>query len=205
MNEITQRYVEKYQHRYAAHGDSHLALGWPDPARVGVRHRVMAEVIREKEETVYLLDFGCGLAHMLDHIDRQWIKYYGLDVTPELINHCREKHPDVTFYLLDILDERQCAKLADFDYIVANGVFTERLCGYEPMWNYFTSIVRILFQKAKKGIAFNLMSTHLDEQRRDLFHVPIDRVANLCIHHLSRNFIVRNDYGFYEYTTYVYH
>ena len=69
---------------------------------------------------------------------------------------------------------------------------------------YFKSVVRAVFAKAELGIAFNVMSKHVDWERDDLFHLPFDILAQFITRELTRNFIIRNDYGLYEYTTYVY-
>ncbi len=53
-------------------------------------------------------------------------------------------------------------------------------------------------------MAFNVMSKHVDWEREDLFHLPFDTLAEFLKKELTRNFVFRNDYGLYEYTTYVY-
>ena len=72
------------------------------------------------------------------------------------------------------------------------------------MFSFFSNALSILFKKTKIGIAFNLMSKHVDYEREDLFHVAHDELANFLTKNLSRNYIIRNDYGLYEYTTYLY-
>jgi hypothetical protein len=37
-----------------------------------------------------------------------------------------------------------------------------------------------------------------------LFHLPLDLLSNFLVKNISRNFIIRNDYGLFEYTVYVY-
>ena len=44
----------------------------------------------------------------------------------------------------------------------------------------------------------------VDWERDDLFHVSIDELGWFLKNNLSRNFVIRNDYKLYEYTTYVY-
>jgi len=48
------------------------------------------------------------------------------------------------------------------------------------------------------------MSKHVDWEREDLFHLPFDVLARFLTRMVTRNFVIRNDYGLYEYTTYVY-
>ena len=64
--------------------------------------------------------------------------------------------------------------------------------------------VECLWSVVRKGLAFNVMSKHVDWERDDLFHVPMDRVAALMHRLAGRNVTLRADYGLYEYTCYGY-
>jgi len=44
----------------------------------------------------------------------------------------------------------------------------------------------------------------VDWEREDLFHLSLDSLAGFLVKELGRDFVIRNDYGLYEYTTYVY-
>jgi hypothetical protein len=72
------------------------------------------------------------------------------------------------------------------------------------MFSYFKQLVRRVFAHATVGMAFNVMTKHVDWEREDLFHLPFDTLAEFLKKELTRNFVFRNDYGLYEYTTYVY-
>jgi hypothetical protein len=48
------------------------------------------------------------------------------------------------------------------------------------------------------------MSKQVEWERDDLFHLPFDVMASFLAERLSRRFVIRHDYGLYEYTTYVY-
>jgi SAM-dependent methyltransferase len=200
--------VSHYESCLEQHGDNHLGVDWPKQDDVATRQRVMLEVVKpaHRHETVRLLDFGCGAAHLYDYIRDQEIaniEYSGLDLSEKFIELCRSKFPQNKFYCLDLLEQEET--LPSFDYIVMNGVFTEkRSLTFDEMLNYFKLLVSKVFAKAERGIAFNVMSKHVDWEREDLFHLPFDTLAAFLKQELSRNFVIRNDYGLYEYTTYVY-
>ena len=95
--------------------------------------------------------------------------------------------------------------LPRFEYVVLNGVFTYRLdISYERMLAYWQNLLLQVFPLARKGLAFNVMSTAVDWERDDLFHLPIEVVTTFVTERLSRRFVIRHDYPLYEYTTYVY-
>ena len=209
MKKVYDEIVKHYEQCLEKHGDSHLGVDWPNPEDADRRYKIMLDIIRVNEDndnTVSLLDFGCGTAGLLDYINKvgnQKIVFSGLDISSKFVEVAQKKYPDNSFYCFDILDLNK--KLPSFDYIVMNGVFTEkRGLTYDEMFDYFTKLLMKVMQFAKKGVAFNVMSKAVDWERDDLFHLPMDQLNEFLCKNLTRNFIIRNDYGLYEYTTYLY-
>jgi hypothetical protein len=131
------------------------------------------------------------------------VEYSGLDISQKFIDLSRDKFPSLEYYCGDLLNDD--LDLPTFDYIVMNGVFTEkRELSFDEMFDYFKPMVTRAFDHAACGIAFNVMSSHVDWERDDLFHLPMDSLAEFLTKSLTRDFVIRNDYGLYEYTTYVY-
>ena len=199
--------VEHYEACLAKYGDCHLGVDWPKVQDAETRYRVMLQLIRRPCPTVVtLLDFGCGASHLYEHIlanDISAIEYIGLDLSPKFIELSRKKFPHNRYVCADILEDPETVPVSD--YIVMNGVFTEkRGLTFDEMLAYFERMLRAAFAKAQIGIAFNVMSKHVDWERDDLFHLPFDTLAPFLKRSLTRNFVIRNDYGLYEYTTYVY-
>jgi len=153
-----------------------------------------------------LLDFGCGTARLYDFIlqnEYKDIRYSGQDISNEFITVCNQKHPHISFKCYDILESNE--NIETFDYIIMNGVFTEkRDLSFDEMFEYFKSIIHAVFLKTNVGIAFNVMTKHVDWEREDLFHLPFDLLVSFLKSELSRNFIIRNDYGLFEYTVYLF-
>lgn len=198
--------VSHYESCLEEYGDTHLGVDWPNQLDAAKRYRVMLDLIRDKKKGVMLLDFGCGTARLYDYISDHQLdnfEYAGLDISEKYIHVAREKYPTIPFYRVDILNDS--VRLPQFDYIILNGVFTEkRELSQDEMWLYFKAMIKQVFQFAKKGIAFNVMSSHVDWERDDLFHLSMDQLASFLVKNISRDFVIRNDYQLYEYTTYVY-
>jgi SAM-dependent methyltransferase len=199
--------VEHYESCLARHGDSHLGVDWPKVQDAETRYRVMLELIpTPRHSLVKLLDFGCGASHLYEYIVANGvmgIEYLGLDLSPKFVELSRKKFPKNHYICADILEEPDAVPASE--YIVMNGVFTEkRGLTFDEMLAYFERTLIGVFAKAERGIAFNVMSKHVDWEREDLFHLPFDTLARFLIRALTRNFVIRNDYGLYEYTTYVY-
>jgi SAM-dependent methyltransferase len=199
--------VDHYERCLARHGDTHLGVDWPRLEDAETRYRVMLDLIPPDCSNLSVLDFGCGAGHLYEFLRRHprpGLRYSGLDLSGRFVELCRSKYPDVEFFEADLLKE-SVDGLTRPDFVIANGVFTEkRGLGFDPMLGYFEALVSRLFALARVGIAFNVMSSHVDWERDDLFHLPIDTLARFLTRDLSRHFVIRNDYGLYEYTVYAY-
>ena len=201
--------VEHYEQCFEKHGDSHLGVDWPNLTDANRRYRIMLEVAPElrksKDAEVSILDFGCGCAHLLEYLRANKfsrVKYRGLDVSEEFVRVSNEKFPEEDFICCDVLREPLAV---DVDYVIMNGVFTEKLSlSFEEMFDYMRKVVIIAWGAARKGMAFNFMSKHVDWERDDLFHLSFDQLASFLSREISRNFVFRQDYGLYEYSVYVY-
>lgn len=199
--------VSHYEDCLDNYGDTNLGVDWPNPADARTRYQVMLDVIREKmPHEVSVLDFGCGASHLYDYILANklgHIDYSGLDISEKFVQLSKKKYPKIIYYCVDILQDS--VSLPTFDYIILNGVFTEkRELSHNEMWQYFKQMVLKVFPFARSGIAFNVMSSHVDWERDDLFHLPLDKLVDFLVKEVGRDFIIRNDYRLYEYTTYVY-
>ena len=193
------------------HGDNYLGVGWTKSKEdADTRYQVMLEVIKRNtdraQDKISLLDFGCGASHLYEYMLKKQIKdvdYSGLDLSDEFIRLSKKKFPNLKYYHGDILEDT--IELPLFDYIVINGVFTAKCdLSFDEMLEFFQKVVSRVFQNARVGIAFNVMSKKVDWERDDLFHLPFDMLASFLSQKLSRNFVIRHDYRLYEYTTYVY-
>jgi SAM-dependent methyltransferase len=186
------------------HGDSAPGVGWPRND-AELRYRIMLDLLRSTSE-VTLLDFGCGASHFYEFIRRlglSGIRYSGLDVSPSFLELSRRKFPEVAYYQVDLLDDE--ASVPIFDYVVMNGIFTYRArLSDDEMFTYMCRLLRRVTSRTRVGLAFNAMSTQVDSERADLFHLSLDRVLGFLTREISRHVVVRHDYSLYEFTVHVY-
>jgi SAM-dependent methyltransferase len=208
MKKNYEKIKKHYEDCLEKYGDNNLGVDWPKIEDVATRYVVMLELLnhnKKKDGDVTLLDFGCGTAHLLEFISNNEynnIVYSGLDISQKFIDVASKKFPNSIFFCEDILEESN--KIPNFDFIVMNGVFTEkRELTFDEMWDFFVKLISVIFNKCNLGFAFNIMSKNVDWEREDLFHVPLDLLSKYLCDNITRNFIIRNDYGLYEYTVYV--
>jgi SAM-dependent methyltransferase len=205
-NEYT-KIVSHYEQCFLTHGDNHKGVDWPNQADLDKRFRIACGIMEtQPAEEMSLLDFGCGNGLFIDYLAKNHllnrVNYTGLDLSPLFISCCQKKYPHFPFICTDVL---QSPSIGTYDYIIMNGVFTEKCAlSFEAMWDYTKILLSTLFDNCHVGMAFNVMSEHVDWKRDDLFHLSFDVLADFLQKNLSRNYTFRNDYGLYEFTTYVY-
>lgn len=201
--------VRHYESCLARHGDTPRGLDWPNADDLRVRYRVMLDLLDWRAHgprPATLLDFGCGTSGLYEYMRDEGIEdveYTGLEISKRFLQVSREKFPENSYLLGDVLAGE--IDLPDFDYVVMNGVFTvKRGLSFREMSSYFRNVLRRVFPAVGTGLAVNVMSKHVDWEREDLFHLPFDTLARFLAKEISHNFLIRNDYGLYEYTTYIF-
>lgn len=192
----------------ANHGDNYRGMGWTkQPEDADRRYQVMLDVIRRPSAgPVSLLDVGCGTSLLYEYMQRGGvlgIDYSGLDLSIQHLALARSKFPSITYYQVDLLDGTD--DVPEFDYLIINGIFTSKpSLSFDEMWLFFQAFIERAFTRARIGMAFNVTTKLVDWERDDLFHLPFDQLGLFLSQKISRNFLIRHDYGLYEYTTYVY-
>ncbi|MEO9967591.1 MAG: class I SAM-dependent methyltransferase [Reichenbachiella sp.] len=207
------KYSEIYKHyedTLQKHGSNFQGMDWPDEADLHARFEVMLGLLKygqKPDKTASVLDLGCGIGLLLAYCKKFHpaldLDYYGIDISEKMIDGAKSIHKDESFEARDILEN----PLPDdsYDYIVMNGLLTEKLTlPQDAMVEFAQQIIHAAYKSSKTGIAFNVMSSHVDWKRDDLFHWPLDELMSFLTKEISRNVIFRMDYGLYEFTTYVF-
>jgi SAM-dependent methyltransferase len=190
------------------YGDTFQGVGWTKkPEYAALRYRVMLDGLRaDWPRPLSLLDFGCGASHLLEYIRAQGldgITYSGLDLSEKYLELSRRKFPEVEYHQVDLVDPS--TSIPEYDFIVLNGLFNYRgEATREAMWDYMRALLRRAWPNARRGMAFNVMSKYVDWEREDLFFLPFDTLAAFVAGEFGRSFVIRHDYGLFEYTVYVY-
>jgi len=201
------RIMEHYEQRLAEHGATAKGMDWPNEADLRTRFAVMLGLTEKATAPVDLLDLGCGVGLLCDYLRQEGIapryRYQGVDLSAKMVDAARQRHPGEKFEVRDVLEQPLPAQ--SVDYVVMNGLLTERVgLDQEGMERFAQAMVESAYAACRRGIAFNVMSTHVDWTREDLFHWPFDRVAAFLKEKCTRHVVIRADYGLYEYTVYAY-
>jgi len=202
--------VDHYERCFEKFGATPKGVDWPNEHDLNVRFQVMLDICHhalKKTEPVSILDLGCGYGALYDFILKNdlanKIQYHGVDLSEKMIISAKNRHPSIQFEVRDILIDR--LDPAQFDFVLMNGLLTERTTlSQHDMEEFSHTIIKEAYELSKNGIAYNVMSDHVDWKREDLFYVSFDRMADFLKQQCSKHYTFRSDYGLYEYIVYVY-
>lgn len=196
----TLAYTNRLRHHYAplvqAHGSSHRAVDWGSAASQQKRFRVLLDA--GGSETACLLDVGCGVGHLVDHLQASGFagQYRGVDLVPEMVAMARERHPDCDFFEGSVANAT--VSYAP-DYIVASGLFT---FGDAVL---LRETVAAMFAHTRRVLAFNTLSAWgcVAGQAAGEHHADPAEVLTFC-RTLTRRVVLRHDYLPHDFTVYLY-
>jgi len=190
------------------HGATPKGMDWPKEDDLKTRFAVMLGIVKHSPlKKVSILDFGCGVGFLLDYLNEKKLlssfDYTGIDISEKMVEMAKKRWPTYTFEQRDILQKPLAPQ--SYDYVIINGLLNEKLTlPYEAMVKFVQHIILDTYAACRVGLAFNVMSKHVDWEREDLFHWPFDEAAAFLKKSCSRHILFRADYGLYEYTTYVF-
>lgn len=198
-----------YDERLAIHGDTPEGAAWPNARDRARRFDVATDLAAAltPDRPIAVCDLGCGTGELLAHLREralEHVEYVGVDISGAALAYARRKFPEAPFHELDVLaaTDAELGRLR-CDVLVANGLFTVK--GDLPddaMWSFMTATLQRVWPFVRHGLVFNVMSTAVDRQRDDLFHVSYDRLARFLHELAGRSIGFCADYGLYEFMAY---
>jgi SAM-dependent methyltransferase len=184
--------VSHYQQLFRKFGDDPRATQQRDGVSQRRRFEILTEIL-PKDESVEVLDAGCGLAHLHDflRLSGREDRYVGVDIVPEFVEAARSRlagDPDVEVLQLDVLreDPPSC------DYAFVSGAFNNRMSDNR---GFMEEMLRRLWAVARRGIAFNAISTYVEYRDADLYYCDPREVFHFCRTELGLRVALRHDYG----------
>ena len=196
-----------YEDCFAKYGDTCKGVDWPNYNDMILRYEIMLNINEYyKLNKFHILDFGAGTGNLYDHIKKiknNNIKYSALDISPIFCKTIEKKYDNINIYNIDIIKDN-IDNLPVFDYILFNGVFTEkRNLSDDEMWDFLTNILIKIYPKVKYGISFNVMTPIVDWKDNKLFYLSFDKITQFIKKHFTKKFVINQSYGLWEYTVYI--
>jgi SAM-dependent methyltransferase len=204
VNETLGRYYTKC---FAEYGATARGVDWHDAESLALHYDKMLSVIEPglRGSCVSILDIGCGFGGLLERADQRGIAldYTGIDLVGDMIHHGAINHPTATFVMADVFafNPKQ-----QFDYVVANGVLTEKLdVSIREFGRFSRRMILRMFALASRGIAFNMMTSNVNYMAPNLYYQSPGELIAFCAAELSSKWIMdHNVHPHYDFTIYVY-
>jgi SAM-dependent methyltransferase len=192
-----------YERTLDQFGPTFRGVDWSSEASQLLRFAQLQRIV-DSDPDATVLDFGCGygaLAHFLRQHGHRGA-YHGVDVSARMIAAARAETASLTlcrFSQAAAIDDRA-------DYVLASGVFNVKQDSSVDAWRrYLEETLCGLRALARRGVAFNLLTSYSDPDRRrpHLFYADPAEILQFCIERLSHRAALFHDYGLYEFTVHV--
>lgn len=183
---MTSRLADHYRALLGQHGDSPAAAQYSSRESQFRRFAALARIGNLKGKRI--LDFGCGTGSLHEYlvsIGQAPAFYHGVDIVSEFFEHAYQKVPRGRFTHPDKLTNDR------FDYAFISGVFNNRRRGNRKFWQ---ESVRNLFSRCDEGLAFNMMSSHVDYRDSQLFYEDPGNAFNFVKREVTPFVSLNHDY-----------
>lgn len=199
INQALAKIKNLYEGNLSDYGVSSKAVGWKNHESQLLRFEKLAEVMPPDLGPYTVGDWGCGYAAMYDFLLEQrpgCKKYYGYDISADMLNKARELHPNDS---LELIESTEVTKNAD--YIFVSGTFNVKFGASDEVWGLnIKETLQKLAEKGTRGLAFNLLTTYVDWKQENLFYADPMEYFDFCKKNLSNHVSLIHDYPLYEWT-----
>lgn len=200
-NKILNVVDDYYSKKIIEFGDTPNGVDWKDQDSQYLRFEKLCDVIDFSNETISILDFGCGTGAFLTYLNDKGFKnvdYYGYDVSSEMLDVAKKKFEQGrhTFSNDIPTDEK-------FSYVIASGILNVKLGISDDEWkDYILSLLDRFSSLSEKGFSFNALTLYsdVDKRRGDLFYSDPLYLFDICKKNYSRFVSLDHSYPLYEFT-----
>ena len=167
---------------------SPVAVGWLDGKQnQAKRFETLLNIGVQEGDSI--LDLGCGLGHMVEHLEKTGlnVRYTGIDTNKWSIQQAYQFREATYIHgsIFDIQDK--------YDWGLASGVFNVEFPKLEML-----ETINELLSKANKGVAFNLLSSSANNSLKYENYTPEEIVSHLKGDvSVVENYGVENDFTIY--------
>jgi SAM-dependent methyltransferase len=191
---LTESTREKYyeeQHQLwvdTPYQKSPVAVGWLDGKQnQAKRFETLLNIGVQEGDSI--LDLGCGLGHMVEHLEKIGLNvhYTGIDTSKRSIQQAYQFREATYVHgtIFDIQDR--------YDWGLASGVFNVEFPKLEML-----ETINELLSKTNKGVAFNLLSNTSNNSLTYENYIPEEIVSHLKGDvSIVENYGVENDFTIY--------
>jgi SAM-dependent methyltransferase len=203
MLNLVAEYVPYYAKR-AGESDRARQVGWRDTDAQEARFRQFLRAISHPTDAdVKVADVGCGLGDLLPFLRSHGfigLSYTGYDIIPEMVEAAAAHHRDPKAQFKIIQSDRD---IEQTDYCFASGIFNDKAGYGDEAWvAHVKECVRGMAARSRCAIAFNMLSIHSDEDKRQsyLHYADPAGIFDWCKREITPDVALFHDYGHWDFT-----
>ncbi|MEJ2650117.1 MAG: class I SAM-dependent methyltransferase [Sedimentisphaerales bacterium] len=201
FNDILRSVDHYYSEKLSLYGATAKGVDWNSRESQKIRFKQLLQIF-DFTQNFSIIDYGCGYGALADYlIDKgcSSFKYYGYDLSKQMISKAKElhKHLENCHFLSNQ------SQLKKSDYTVASGIFNVKQKIKNEVWaDYVLHILSKISKISKKGFSFNMLTSYSDKNRMrpDLYYADPLFIFDYCKKRFSNFVSLLHDYPLYEFT-----
>tara|TARA_B110000046_G_C13025897_1_gene414085 strand:- start:7157 stop:7795 length:639 start_codon:yes stop_codon:yes gene_type:complete len=192
-----QEVINQYKKSFSENGNSPKSVFWPK-GRLDERFLMLTKEITKEKFT--LLDYGCGLAHSIDYLNKNYLhrfEYSGVDIVDDFITENKRNFPLRSFQLITHHTEVK----GNYDYIISSGAFSMLYVEDENEHKKIVfEILEFLFNRTNVCLSVNFMTDDVDFKQTGAYHQNVKELYDFVQEKLTKRVVIDQSYMPYEYT-----
>lgn len=202
LNSLLKQIQDLYSKNLETHGTKHSAVGWNSPESQMLRFAKLTSVVNTSDAEVSINDYGCGYGAHLDFLQNnvklKVSKYFGYDLSTEMLRAAQEKHQNFSG-TLKLIHSSNLESIADYSFV--SGTFNVKFQASDEAWSEFIkSKLHELNTHSLKGFSFNLLTSYVDWKEPHLFYGDPCYWFDYCKKNFSKKVALLHDYPLWEWT-----
>jgi SAM-dependent methyltransferase len=189
-----------YDEKLRLHGATAQGVDWKNLETQEIRFALLCQLF-DGVKNFEVNDLGCGygaFAQYLEKTETPFEKYYGYDISEEMIRQAETQFPGSTrclFIASGTPDKRQ--------FTVSSGIFNVKLDTPEAAWKEVVSeLLETMCKSSRDGFSFNMLKPPTDEiyRREHLFYADPAFYEQYCLEHFGKKVTVLMHEKLFEFT-----
>lgn len=187
---MTDQVFAHYKNLFDRYGYSSNALQYRDQSSHFARFQLLTEI---SSDLGSVLDIGAGLAHFYTYLRENGFygRYLGLEYVDQFVEFANRLMADDQNAEVRRFDVSSGELPEGFDYGFVSGVFNNARENSEEFM--FDTLMK-LWKVCEKGIAFNILSTHVEYFDKELYYVSPEKVFSFLKCQLQGHIVMYHDY-----------
>ena len=168
--------VRAYERRLKRYGATARGVFWKNAEWQERRYVLLERIFDDSAQAggFTIHDFGCGYGSLFDYLADKPVmhmsRYIGTDMSQDMVDAAsrRVRDPRATFV-------RGVGPMEDADYTLVSGTYNMSMGAGRDEWaTYVEASLLQLWQRTRRGMAFNMLTLDAEEQFDGLYYADPD-------------------------------